>query len=193
MVEVSKAAPKIRIELRYATNQNLAKYPVYPKGARCFLRESVVARLLKAQEWLDLNTTGARLKIWDGWRPPAAHQRLWQVVPNREYLGDPRRGGSLHSWGVAVDATLVGHNGLDLKMPTDFDQLGPKARTRYEGGNAEISRNIRWLQQAMTYAGFMVVVDEWWHFVARDWEAFAEIDWSLTDPPQDNNVAAKKQ
>jgi zinc D-Ala-D-Ala dipeptidase len=181
LVELAKVAPRVVIDLRYTTPRNLAKRPIYPKNARCFIRQSVAERLKKAQEWLDSKTTnGTRLKIWDGWRPKWAQVQLWKVLPDREYLGDPNRGGSLHTWGVCVDATLCDSEGRDLQMPTDFDEISPAAKTIYEGGDAKTWRNLRLLQGAMTHAGFVVVLDEWWHFVARDWKAFGPMDVSIT-------------
>jgi D-alanyl-D-alanine dipeptidase len=184
MVDLEKFAPRIAIELRYKTNRNLAKRPVYPKNARCYLRKSVAERLVRAQEWLEVVAPrGTRLKIWDGWRPAWAHNQLWKVMPNAEFLGDPndpRTGGSLHTWGACVDATLVDKDGRDLRMPTDFDVFTPEARTYYQGNDREIRRNLRLLHSAMSKGGFLVVYDEWWHFVARDWPAFAAVDTSIT-------------
>jgi D-alanyl-D-alanine dipeptidase len=181
MVDLAKFASRIVIELRYATNRNLTKRVIYPKDARCFARRGTAERLLVAQNWLDRHAEkGTRLKIWDAYRPAWAQRQLWQVYPDREYLGDPARGGSLHTWGVCVDATLVDASGSNLKMPTDFDVLSPAARTAYEGGDKEILRNLRWLQQSMGRAGFMVVADEWWHFVDRDWKQYGPIDLAIT-------------
>jgi D-alanyl-D-alanine dipeptidase len=182
MIDLAKFAPQLLIEQRYKTPRNLAKRPIYPKNARCFLRQGVAERLLVAQAWLDANAVkGTRLKIWDAWRPAWAQKLLWHVLPNKEYLGDPQNGGSLHTWGTCVDATLVDASGHELKMPTDFDVIGPDSRTYYAGKDHEVARNVRWLQQAMSKAGFLVVYDEWWHFVARDWPAYAAVDMSLTD------------
>jgi len=180
MVELAKFAPRIVVELRYITPRNLAKKPIYPRNARCFVRKTVAERLLRAQEWLDIFARGTRLKIWDGWRPAWAHNQLWKVLPNPEYLGDPGRGGSLHTWGVCVDATLVDKDGRDLRMPSDFDVFTPEARTYYQGTDREVRQNLRNLQSAMSKAGFLVVYDEWWHFVARDWTAFGPVDISIT-------------
>jgi D-alanyl-D-alanine dipeptidase len=180
MVDLAVFAPRIVIELRYTGSRHLAKRPLYPPGARAYVRRSVAERLLAAQHWLDAQAPrGTRLKIWDAYRPPAAHLELWKVLPDAEYLGDPKRDGSLHSWGVAVDATLVDITGRELKMPTDFDVISPEARTYYIGGDKLVKRNLRWLQSAMSKAGFYVVRDEWWHFVARDWAAFAPVDMPL--------------
>jgi D-alanyl-D-alanine dipeptidase len=181
MVELTKFAPRVAVELRYTTAKNLARRPIYPKNARCYLRQSVAERLNRAQDWLNQYAPrGTRLKIWDGWRPSWAQNQLWKVLPNAEYLGDPNRGGSLHSWGVCVDATLVDKNGRDLRMPTDFDVITDEARTYYKGNDREVRQNLRMLQSAMSKAGFLVVYDEWWHFVARDWTTFAAIDLSIT-------------
>ncbi len=181
MVELKKFAPRIVVELRYATWHNLAKRSIYPKNARAYLRKGVAQRLLDAQEWLDTHAPrGTRLKIWDAWRPAWAQQQLWSVLPNREYLGDPNDGGSLHSWGVCVDATLVDVTGKDLKMPTDFDAIGPKSKTYYKGSDKEVKQNLYWLQASLSQAGFLVVRDEWWHFCARDWKDYAAIDLSIT-------------
>jgi D-alanyl-D-alanine dipeptidase len=180
MVDVAEAAPRIVVELRYATDRNLTKTAIYPQGARCYVRQSVAERLNRAQDWLDRKAPkGTRLKIWDGWRPAWAQERLWKVFPDREYVANPRAG-SLHTWGVAVDVTLVDAAGNDLRMPTDFDVLTLAARTRYNGADKEVRRNLELLQRAMSVAGFQVLHDEWWHFVARDWQAFAPTNASLT-------------
>ncbi len=181
MVEVKTVAPRVVVELRYATARNLAKRAIYPKNARAYLRRGVAERLVRAQTWLDAYAPkGTRLKIWDAWRPAWAHQQLWKVMPNPELLRDPRLGGSLHTWGVCVDATLVDAAGTELKMPSDFDVFGKKSKTRYTGADPAVEQNLRRLQAAMTVAGFQVVHDEWWHFCAKDWQAYAAIDLSLT-------------
>lgn len=181
MVELKKFAPRVVIELRYTTWHNLAKKALYPKNARAFLRRGVAEKIVRAQEWLDTKApSGIRLKIWDAWRPAWAHKQLWDALPNREYLRDPREGGSLHTWGVCVDATLVDKDGNDLKMPTEFDAVGPESKTRYDGNDPKVKRNLYYLQSAMSVAGFFVVRDEWWHFCAKDWEEYAEIDLSIT-------------
>ena len=189
LVDVAIAAPRIAVELRYATDRNLTKTAIYPAGSRCFVRQSVAERLNAAQDWLERKAPkGTRLKVWDGWRPAWAQERLWNVFPDREYVAHPQHG-SLHTWGVAVDVTLIDANGKDLRMPTDFDVLTLAARTRYTGTDKEIRRNVDLLQRAMSVAGFLVLHDEWWHFVARDWQAYAPVNFSLTtnkDPAQVN-------
>jgi len=180
MVDLAEFAPRIVIELRYKGSRHLAKRPLYPAAARAYLRRSVVERLLEAQHWLDAQAPrGTRIKIWDAYRPASAHAQLWAVLPDAEYLGDPAKDGSLHTWGAAVDATLVDIQGRELQMPTDFDVIAPEAKTFYSGSDAKVRKNLRWLQSAMSKAGFYVVRDEWWHFCARDWPEFAPVEMPL--------------
>src|SRR5688572_9221714 len=52
MVDLAEFAPRIVIELRYKGSRHLAKRPLYPAGARAYLRRSVAERLIEAQHWL---------------------------------------------------------------------------------------------------------------------------------------------
>lgn len=177
LVAVAKACPGIVIELRYATRNNGASHAVYPRNARCLVRASVGERLRWAQSLL--RHQGAGLKIWDAYRPSWAQRILWQFAPHPEFVGNPARGGSLHMWGVAVDVTLVDDQRRDLKMPSDFDDFSSAAARLYRGNDNVVARNLEMLQNAMTVAGFMVMRDEWWHFVAKDYRDFGPIEASL--------------
>ena len=181
LVDVAKACPGIVIELRYATGKNIARKPIYPTYARCLVREQVAGQLREAHAWLQKQGLG--LKIWDAYRPPWAHWQLWERVKNRDSVGDPKTGGSLHSWGAAVDATLVDARGREMKMPTDFDVFSPAARKTYRGGDPVVAKNLRTLQAAMDHAGFLGIRDEWWHFVSRDWASYRSTTVSLGADP----------
>ena len=178
LVDVAKACPGIVIEMRYATRDNALGHAIYPVDARCLVRASVAERLRAAQTLL--RTCGAGLKIWDAYRPGWAQRTFWQLAPNPKFVGNPERGGSLHTWGVAVDVTLVDHLKRELRMPSEFDDFSPAAARAYRGSDKIVARNLDVLQRAMTVAGFMVMRDEWWHFVARDYREFAPVDVSLT-------------
>ena len=108
---------------------------------------------------------------------------MWRALPNKEFLGDPGKGGSFHTWGACVDATLVDAQGRELRMPSDFDVFTPAAKTHYRGEDEAVERHLGWLQHAMSRAGFLVVQDEWWHFVTRDFAAFAPVEIPLASPP----------
>ena len=75
---------------------------------------------------------------------------LWQRTHDGAFVADPYAGnGSLHTWGVAVDATLVDENGREVAMPTAFDEFTSAAKLRYQGDNPEVKSHLKILQAAM--------------------------------------------
>jgi D-alanyl-D-alanine dipeptidase len=104
----------------------------------------------------------------------AAQMELWQHSHDGTFVADPLDGnGSLHTWGVAVDATLVDAAGRDIAMPTGFDEFTPAAKLHYDGDNPIVKFHLKILVQAMKRAGFYGMRSEWWHFVAYDWKKYA--------------------
>ncbi len=174
LVDIKSVDPTIVVELRYAGVRNIAMRPLYPADMPAMLRPSV-AKQLKAAE-ADLLPRGYRLKIWDAYRPKVVHDQLWQLWPNNNHIANPADGiGSLHTWGVAVDATLVDNSGRELSMPTDFDDFTSAAVLKYAGNDAEIRMHLHTLQRAMAKAGFLGMRTEWWHFVSKSWSQYHAI------------------
>ena len=172
LVDIRSVDPTILVELRYATPDNITGHALYPKDLPALVRPSTAARLVKAQAFLRDRHYG--LKIWDAYRPLATQLELWQRTHEGAYVADPESGdGSLHTWGVAVDATLVDENGNEVPMPTKFDEFSPAAKLRYHGDDPVVQRNLKLLQTAMRRGGFFGVRTEWWHFVAYDWKKYA--------------------
>lgn len=179
LVDLAVADPSIRVELRYATPRNITGRAIYPAGTRCLVRQGVAERLKYAQ--FLLRQRGFGLKIWDAYRPAAAQKVLWQKVKNAAYVGDPAKGGSLHAWGVAVDATLVDAGGNEVEMPTDFDRCDRQAAMHYAGDKGQVAEHLRLLQAAMGSAGFFGTRSEWWHFIATNWKSYKSGPRSGTD------------
>jgi D-alanyl-D-alanine dipeptidase len=170
-VNLREVAPTIRIELRYATWKNIAHCPLYPSGMQPLLRTGVARHLIAAQARLRRYNCG--LKVWDAYRPRAAQVQLWRLVPKNDYVVNPDRGsGSLHGWGVAVDATIVDDWGRPLSMPTDFDDFTPAAMFRYTGTDPLVRSHLNLLQRTMFSAGFSGLRTEWWHFTDADWKRY---------------------
>jgi len=187
LVDIQKLDPTIVVELRYASSRNVAGRPLYPPDMTAMVHPEIADRLMKAQSYL--RGRGYRLKIWDAYRPKEAHEQLWRTYQNTDYVADPAAGGSLHTWGIAVDATMVDTKGREVKMPTDFDDFTPAAMLYYKGSDEKVRRNLRTLQTAMARAGFYGLRTEWWHFVAKGWKNFQPSDGeiltkSLESPPQ---------
>jgi D-alanyl-D-alanine dipeptidase len=169
LLDIQSVDPSIVIELRYASRNNLTGHALYPPGTRALVRPEVGHRLAIAQRFLRRRAHG--LKIWDAYRPRSTQVQLWRAAPANDYIADPETvNGSLHEWGVAVDATLVNSRSHPVMMPTDFDDFTPAAMLIYCGANRYIRSNLALLQAAMGAAGFYGQRREWWHFIAPDWK-----------------------
>src|ERR1700736_2721102 len=106
LVDIAKVDPTIVIDLRYATEQNVTGHALYPRGTKALVLPSVAQQLAGAQKYL--HQFSYRLKIWDAYRPKEAQQLLWKFAAKDQYVANPERGfGSMHSYGVSVDATMV--------------------------------------------------------------------------------------
>jgi D-alanyl-D-alanine dipeptidase len=175
LVEIRKIDPTIIVDLRYASERNLTHRALYPENTPALVRPSVAERLVAAQKFL--RDHGFGLKIWDAYRPLRAQRLLWQLAPNGSYVADPKSSvGSMHTRGVAVDATLVDKSGHDVPMPTDFDDFTPAAMHVYRGDDAVVRSNLNMLQRAMARSGFYGLRTEWWHFAAEDWGKYSPIE-----------------
>jgi len=171
LVDIKSVDPTIVIELRYAGANNLAGRALYPPGTPALVRPEVASRLAVAQAFL--RRYQYQLKIWDAYRPKSVQVELWQAAHYNDYVADPQAGaGSLHSWGVAVDATLIDTWNRPVLMPTDFDDFTPAAMWHYRGADPTIRSHVHLLQIAMRDAGFYGLHTEWWHFVIGDWQKY---------------------
>src|SRR6266446_2103904 len=186
LVDVQSVDRTITVELRYAGRHNFLRHSLYPHGTHALARPEIASGLAVAQSVLRRYQYG--LKIWDAYRPVAVQAMLWQASHNSDYVANPEIGaGSLHSWGIAVDATLVDSRLRDVRMPTDFDDFTLAAMSPYMGlsfemgGHVrllkfaevrEISGHVRLLKYAMHKAGFCGLRTEWWHFTIVDWQKY---------------------
>ena len=182
LVDIKSVDPTILVELRYAGRNNLSGHPLYPLGTHALVRPEVASRLSKAKTFL--RHYQYRLKIWDAYRPVAVQVKLWEAAHNNNHVANPETGaGSLHSWGLAVDATLVDAWNRPVRMPTDFDDFTPAAMWHYTGADPEIRSHVHLLQVAMRNAGFYGLRTEWWHFTIANWQEYLPPE-KATQAPQ---------
>ncbi|MCE2822257.1 MAG: M15 family metallopeptidase [Saprospiraceae bacterium] len=153
----------IRQEIRYATANNFTKAVIYDCPA-CLLRPEVAEALVQVNQ--SLRKQGLYLKVFDCYRPGPYQQRLWDKVPNPDYVTPPAKG-SMHSRGAAVDLTIVDSTGKELNMGTEFDFFGVEAHTDNLNLPAEVLKSRQILRDAMEAAGFGGIRTEWWHFSYR--------------------------
>lgn len=159
-IDITRLDPTILIDIRYATANNFTKKKIYD-CPRCLLRPEAARAVVQAHR--ALQKKGYGLKMFDCYRPRPYQQRLWDAVPNPDYVTPPAKG-SMHSRGAAVDLTVVDAQGNELDMGTPYDFFGPEAHTDNTSLPADVQANRRLLREALEAAGFSGIRTEWWHF-----------------------------
>lgn len=160
-VRVRDYIPNIYVDLRYAGTDNFTGQVIY-EFTEPWLRYGTVKKLMAAQE--ELNGLGYSLLIWDAYRPPAAQFKLWEIVPDANYVADPYHGYSSHSRGNTVDVTLVTLRGEPVEMPSDFDEFTAIADRDYSDVSETAKSNALLLELTMQKHGFNGYWNEWWHY-----------------------------
>lgn len=160
-VRVLDHIPDISVELLYGTEENFTGQRIY-EFSDVWLRYGTVKKLALVQE--ELREKGLSLKIWDGYRPKTAQQKLWEICPDPAFVSDPNKGTNSHCRGIAVDVTLVDQEGQELVMPTGFDDFSALADRDYSDCSAEAAENAEYLEELMSRYGFKPYQKEWWHF-----------------------------
>lgn len=175
LVELVEVDPRLRLDIRYAREDNFLGFPVY-KEARAFL-VGPAARALKEAHG-DLLAQGYGLIVFDGYRPWSVTKIMWDVTPpeKRRYVADPSKG-SRHNRGCAVDLTLCDpETGRPLEMPTGYDDFTEQAHADAPVESEAARRHREILISAMERHGFKVYPYEWWHFDYQGWEEYPIMD-----------------
>ncbi len=147
-------------DMKYATNDNFLKEKVYP-CAECFLRVKTVKSLLEANK--TFLQQGFRIKLYDCYRPKAIQKKMFQLVPDANFVANPKKG-SIHNRGGAVDISLVDSLGVEVNMGTKFDFFGEEASHNYQNLSDEILANRKFLKEIMLQNNFKIFESEWWHY-----------------------------
>ena len=163
----------IVIDLRYVGADNFTGRDLYGTLDCRWLHCEAANALTQSVAILRANYPRHRLVVLDALRPHRIQEMLWKYLEGtklRSYIADPARG-SIHSFGMAVDVTLLDEVGNELDMGTAFDALEEKSHPRQEaqfladGSLTQAQFNNRQiLRQAMFGAGFRGINSEWWHF-----------------------------
>lgn len=180
LIELIKLDPTIKLDIRYATENNFVGRKVYPE-ARAFLQKAAAKAVARVHK--KLSKQGLGLVIFDGYRPWAITKLFWEVTPDekRKFVADPAKG-SKHNRGCAVDLSIFDlKTGALLPMPSEYDEFTERASPNYAGGTAEETRNRELLRKLMEDEGFTVNPNEWWHFDFKNWEDYAIYDISFAE------------
>lgn len=173
-VNLQKIIPGLTLDIRYATKDNFTKTILY-RNPVSYLRIGPALSLRKAQE--ELKQMGLALKVYDAFRPFSVTCRMWQLIGDRRYVANPRKG-SFHNRGLAIDVTLIDLNtGKELDMGTGYDNFTDSAHHNFYKLSPQVLANRRLLKSTMRKYGFGMVPEEWWHYQWRfNRESFEVID-----------------
>ena len=152
LVELISLDPTLRLDIRYATANNLVGRPVYNE-ARAFLLRPAAEALLRAHQSLEKHGYG--LLIFDGYRPWSVTKIFWDVTPpeKRQFVANPAQG-SKHNHGCAVDLTLYDlKTGNEVAMPGVYDEMTERSYPTYGGGTVEQRTARDLLRKTMERAG----------------------------------------
>jgi D-alanyl-D-alanine dipeptidase len=167
----------IAVDLRYATENNFVGRDLYSPFDCAWLHRIAAGALEQVVAWLAAARPGATALVLDALRPQRVQQQLWDALAGTDlqmYLANPERG-SIHSFGMALDITILDEAGRELDMGTGFDDLTERSHPALE--TAMLARgeltpahiaNRQLLRDAMFQAGFHGIGTEWWHYDCGD-------------------------
>jgi len=185
LVELIDLDKTIKLDIRYATENNFVGRPVYSE-ARAFLQPPAAEALVRVHKQLEKQGLG--LVIFDCYRPWTITKLFWEIVPadKRKFVADPAKG-SKHNRGCAVDLSVYDRKtGKLIPMPSGYDEFTERASPDYKGGTDEERSNREMLRTVMEAEGFTVNPNEWWHFDYKDWERYAIYDISFDEASKMN-------
>lgn len=180
LVELITLDPTIKLDIRYATENNFVGKKVYPQ-ARAFLQKPAAKGVAKVHK--KLAEKGLGIVIFDGYRPWSITKLFWEVTPEdkRKFVANPEKG-SKHNRGCAIDLSIFDlKTGELIDMPSGYDEFTERASPDYAGGTEQQRANRDMLRKLMEDEGFTVNPNEWWHFDYKDWEKYAIYDISFDD------------
>lgn len=174
LVDILSVNSDIIVSLMYARPDNFTGVVLYDSLDKAYLRPEAAQALDIAQKTLTERHPGYRLKVYDASRPMSVQKKMYKTVrgtAKARYVSNPRNGGGLHNYGMAVDITIVDADGNELPMGTKVDHLGREANIDREDHlvragviTASERSNRQLLRSVMAAGGFKPLKNEWWHF-----------------------------
>ncbi len=164
LVDVLAVDPTLKLDIRYATDDNFMGAAVYDVAA-AVLHRPVAEDLARCHS--ELKQDGYGITVYDGYRPFLITVAMYLATPaplRDEFLAKPARG-SIHNRAAAVDIGLFHlDTGKPAPMPSAYDEFTDRAAVTYADGPQEpLARRDR-LIAVMADHGFAVYKGEWWHF-----------------------------
>jgi D-alanyl-D-alanine dipeptidase len=171
LVEPAKLDPTIKLDIRYASDNNFTGATFY-RQSRAFMQRPAAEALVRVHR--RLKDQGLGLLIHDAYRPWHVTKMFWEATPLelRRFVANPASG-SRHNRGCAVDLTLYDRaTGKPIEMVAGYDEMSVRSYPAYPGGTSRQRWHRELLRRAMEAEGFTVYEFEWWHFDFRDWQQY---------------------
>jgi D-alanyl-D-alanine dipeptidase len=171
LVELTKLDHTIKLDIRYATNNNLFGTVFYSEPL-AFLQRPAAEALARINS--KLKTMGYRLLVHDAYRPWYVTKVFWEATPEEKklFVADPANG-SRHNRGAAVDLTLYDIKARKpVEMVGTYDETTDRSYPDYPGGTSLQRWHRDLLRKVMEAEGFTVYEAEWWHFDYKDWQQY---------------------
>ncbi|MEO7390982.1 MAG: M15 family metallopeptidase [Ramlibacter sp.] len=167
----------IAVDLRYAGVNNFVGRDLYGVLDCAWLHQLAAEGLERAVALLARKAPRHRLLLLDALRPHRVQVQLWDFLDGtglRQYVADPALG-SIHSFGMALDATLLDPEGRELDMGSGFDEMTELSHPQLDAkhlATGELTlqqhRNRELLRDTLCASGFQGINNEWWHFDMLD-------------------------
>jgi D-alanyl-D-alanine dipeptidase len=171
LVELTRLDPTIKLEIRYATTNNLFGTVFYSEP-RAFMQRPAAESVVRVNR--KLKQSGYGLLVHDAYRPWYVTKVFWDATPDdkKKFVADPSQG-SRHNRGCAVDISLYDlKTGKPIEMVSTYDETTDRAYPDYPGGTSLQRWHRDLLRDAMQSEGFTVYTAEWWHFDYKDWQKY---------------------
>ena len=180
LLELINLDETIKLDIRYARNDNFVGRPVYQE-ARAFLQPVAVEALARVNS--KLRSKGLGLIVFDGYRSWPVTNLFWDVVTKeqRPYVADPAVG-SRHNRGCAINLSLYElSTGRQLEMPSEFDEFNEKSHPDFDRGAITQRRNRDILINTMESDEFEVNPKEWRHYDHADREQYEILNFPIDE------------
>lgn len=171
LVELRKLDRTIKLDVRYATTNNLFGTIFYSQP-RAFMQRPAAEALARINR--RLRKMGYGLLVHDAYRPWYVTKVFWDATPDDKkiFVADPSKG-SRHNRGAAVDTTLYDlKTGKAVEMVSTYDETTDRAYPNYPGGTSLQRWHRDLLRAVMEADGFTVFEAEWWHFDYNNWQKY---------------------
>jgi CubicO group peptidase (beta-lactamase class C family)/D-alanyl-D-alanine dipeptidase len=178
LVDIRQHAVNIKLDIRYASDDNFLGTPVYSKPA-AYLQRSAADALGGISRRLE--KLGYGLLVHDAYRPWYVTRVFWEATPEdkRIFVANPAEG-SRHNRGCAIDLTLYDlTTGKPIEMVGVYDEMTQRSYPHYPGGSSLQRWHRDLLIQEMERGGFSVYEYEWWHFDFDGWQRYPLVNESF--------------